>query len=1048
VLERPDQPFDARRVGIEVRDCRNPSARGVTTGEVRAHAGRELALIRLINGETQFVPMEYLEIIPRHESRLDAFAVQRTGGPRELARHLLAEKISGRLTDVYYSMGSGKADFFPHQFRPVLQFVESTVGRILVADEVGLGKTISAIYIWRELQARTGARRLLIICPAVLRDKWKLELRNRFSIEAQIVDAATLEEHLENSRRDGLKAYTLIGSLEGLRSRRRIQEGQARAPRQRLMQWLQDNPATSEFAPIDLVIIDEAHAARNPNTANHHFCDALRESSAHLVLLTATPVQTHSENLFNLLKLVDPERFVTADTFEQARRANISIIGAVNALLRLPPDRDAFQRNVESAANEPLFRRDTFLGNLARGDGISWDHLHRVRLARMLESRSLLADVMVRTRKREAFEDRVQRAPWVLNVTLTPEERDLYRQLSARVRALARQNHADTPTEFILIGRQRQLASSIPATLRVWNQTGHLDELLWEDLGLDVETDADKEPIVPIQDLLKDHDFEAGDSKYNAFSQAIRDHLKQHPHEKIVVFAFFRGTLAYLQRRLEADGVRCACIYGSMGMRNTDDGEMDAKTAEIARFAERDGPSVLLSSEVGSEGIDLQFARMVFNYDLPWNPMRVEQRIGRIDRMGQSAKRITIGHFVTTGTVDDRIINRLYQRINVFKESIGDLDEIFGERIQDVILDYFRENLSPEETEQRIEQNALAIENNKLETERLEKEAPGLAGHAEYILRSIRQSHAAGHYIRPEDLRRYVTDFLHERFPGSSVEYQAGSADIVRILPSPSARDALGTFIEQERPARQTRLVDPSANVLVTFNPNAPTPVRGRPEVVDVTHPLVLWMRNVTAAESREIVPAVAAEIDKADVGVEPGVYVFASDFWRLEGVRKQITLQHVVLSVETGGRLDAAQADRLVDAVAQLGRSLDLFEFRSVYDTLTRAFRRCDEMIQADYLEELVAFESDNEVRVAQARQLVEARAARKLERLRAILDQQRISDDERRRRVIPLTEARIRQVVEDQNKQLARIERQGRVDQSFRSIVGGLIVVRSQSR
>ena len=206
MLERADQSIDARRGGIEVRDRRNPASHGVTTGEVRSYGGRELALVRLINGETQYIPVEYLEAVPRHEFRADAFAAQRTGGPRELARHLLAEKISGRLTDVYYSMGSGKADFFPHQFRPVLQFVELTVGRILVADEVGLGKTISAIYIWKELQARTGARRLLIICPAVLRDKWKLKLRNRFSIEAQIVDAVDLEEQLENSRRDGLKA--------------------------------------------------------------------------------------------------------------------------------------------------------------------------------------------------------------------------------------------------------------------------------------------------------------------------------------------------------------------------------------------------------------------------------------------------------------------------------------------------------------------------------------------------------------------------------------------------------------------------------------------------------------------------------------------------------------------------------------------------------------------------------------------------------------------------------------------------------------------------
>ena len=462
---------------------------------------------------------------------------------------------------------------------------------------------------------------------------------------------------------------------------------------------------------------------------------------------------------------------------------------------------------------------------------------------------------------------------------------------------------------------------------------------------------------------------------------------------------------------------------------------MDAKTAEIARFAEKNGPSVLLSSEVGSEGIDLQFARMIFNYDLPWNPMRVEQRIGRIDRMGQSADRITIGHFVTTGTVDDRIINRLYQRINVFRESIGDLDDIFGERIQSVILDYFRENLSPEEAEQRIEQNALAIENTKLETERLEKEAPGLAGHAEYILRSIRQSHAAGHYIRPEDLRRYVTDFLHERFPGSSVEYQAGSAEIVRILPSPSARDASREPLSNKngRPGKLGWLI----RARMCWSHLIPThhlPFgAGQRSWMSPIH----WYSGCEMSPRRKPAKLCQRLLRKLRTrrGWKPGVYVFASDFWRMEGVRKQITLHHVVLSVEDGDRLDALQGDRLVDTVAQSGRPIDLFEFQSVYDTLTKAFRKCDEMIQADYLEELAAFESDNEVRVAQARQLVEARAARKLEQLRAILDQQKISDDERRRRVIPLTEARIRQVIEDQDKQLARIERQGRVDQSFRA-------------
>jgi SNF2 family DNA or RNA helicase/DNA-binding transcriptional regulator YiaG len=1041
LVEPAGRANDIRQPGIEVRDRRDTSVRGTTTGQIRSHAGRELAGVRLINGETKFIPLEHLELLPKHETRAEAFAAQRTGGPNDLMRHLLAEKISGRLTDVYYSMESGKAEFFPHQFRPILTFVESTIGRILVADEVGLGKTISAIYIWKELQARAAARRLLVVCPAVLREKWKAELRERFSIEAKIVDAADLREELETTHRDTGHGFALIGGLEGLRSRRRADDASSRAPRQKLMQWLQDNPSSSEFAPFDLVIVDEAHAARNPKTANHHFVEALRDSAAHLVLLTATPIQTQSENLFNLLKLVDPDRFVSVDTFEQARRANISIIGAVNSLLRVPADFDAFQRHLQKASTEPLFQRDNALIELARNPKTDWDQAAKVHVARMLESRSLLADVMVRTRKREAFKDRVQRAPWVLNVTLSREEQQLYQQLSARIRTIASQKHTDTPVAFILMGRQRQLSSSIPAALNAWRNTEYLEELLWDDLGVDIDAAADDKNDVPIQDLLDGYDFEAGDTKYKAFSQALHERLALNPTDKVVVFAFFRGTLAYLQRRLEAEGIRCASIHGSMGTRTVGEDEVDAKTAEIARFAAPEGPSVLLSSEVGSEGIDLQFARILFNYDLPWNPMRVEQRIGRIDRMGQKADRITIGHFATTGTIDDQIINRLYERVNVFKESIGDLDEIFGEKIQNIILEYFRDKLTPDEVGRRIEQNIVAEETYKQETERLDREAPALAGHADFILRSIRQSHAAGRYVRPDDLRRYTTDFLHEGYPGSSIEYDLNSSGLFRIELSARARDELALFIEQERPARHTRIL--GGNTLVTFDPSMPKPGRLRPEVVDVTHPLVLWMRSIKAVEKNELVPAVAAAIDATNTDVAPGLYVFAADLWRMEGVRKQTTIQHIVLSVKSGQRLDSRIAEQLIDRVCQYGKHVDMAEFAAVQTTLINALRACEQGIEEDYLSEMAAFEAENTNRVTQAHQLVDARANRKLEQLRAILDQQMNLRDERQRRVIPLTEARIRRAQDEREKQVARIERQGRVESSFRPIVGGLIVV-----
>jgi superfamily II DNA or RNA helicase len=928
-----------------------------------------------------------LEGLPRHESSIQAFASGRTGGPVELARQLLLEKVSGDLTDVYYSMGSGKAKFHPHQFRPVLKYVESTGRRLLIADEVGLGKTISAIYIWKELQARGDARRLLIICPAALKDKWQYELLNRFGIEAQPVDAEALCEDIEITLRDPLHSFVRIGSLEGLRSRQLDEDDEVRTTRQRLMRQLQDHPA-GDFSLFDLVIVDEAHAARNAETANYHFVETGRDAAASLVMLTATPLQTHSENLFNLLRLVDPDRFVSLDTFEQARRANITIIESLNALLRTPPDREAFRRHLQTAAREPLLHHDNLLRELADIVSLDWSETQRIHTARLLESRSLLADVMVRTRKREAFPKRVVRQPWVLQVMLSPQEQQLYRNLSARIRSVACRQNPGTPGEFVLIGRQRQLASCIPAALAAWRESGHLDELLWEDLGAELGGPEEGLPDVPFDDLISGHDFEAGDSKYRAFSEAIREHLRDHPAEKIVVFAFFRGTLTYLKRRLEADGIRSTLIYGGMGSQVVGNRLMDRKTAEIERFRAADGPSVLLSSEVGSEGIDLQFARMVFNYDLPWNPMRVEQRIGRIDRIGQENDAIIVGHFATEGTIDDRILNRLYERVNVFRESIGDLEEIFGETVQNIVLEYFRGNLSPDETERRLEQSRLAEESNRQATEELEREASALPGHAAFILESIDRSQRGGRYIRPDDLVRYVTDFLHERYPGSQIEYHGDSTELFSINLSAKARDALGSFIGERRPGRPTRLA--GANVIVRFDPNVEGRTRRPPELIDVSHPLVLWIKTELGTHRSEVFPAVAIELDRETAGLEEGLYLFATDLWRREGIRKLVTLRHAVICSDSGTILSEDAAQRLVEAASEHGCPIDIRIFGDAHDNLVKALTRCESELVDKFLEEKDAFEAENATRVEQAKQLVEARADRIIGKLQTILAHQ----------------------------------------------------------
>jgi superfamily II DNA or RNA helicase len=1041
-MEPSSIQMDATRNGVKVRHTQNPSKIGETTGEVRFRRGRDVATIRLANGEVTYIPVDQLETLPQHESRIEAFASGRTGGSKELARQLLLEKVSGELTDVYYSMGSAKAEFFPHQFRPVLKYVESTGRRLLIADEVGLGKTISAIYIWKELLARGDARRLLIICPAALKDKWQYELLNRFGIEAQPSDAGALCSDIDTALRDPLHSFVRIGSLEGLRARQLDEDDEVRTPRQRLMRQLQDHPA-GDFSLFDLVIVDEAHAARNAGTANYHFVEAVRDAAASLVMLTATPLQTHPENLFNLLRLVDPDRFASLETFEQARRANIPLIEGLNALLRTPPDPDAFRRHLESASREPLLRHDKLLREFADTVNLDWSETQRIHTARLLESRSLLADVMVRTRKREAFPMRVVRKPWVLRVTLSPQEQQLYQELSNRIRSVARRLNPGTPGEFILIGRQRQLASCIPAALAAWRESGHLDELLWEDLGAELGEADDDIPDVSFDDLVSGHDFDAGDSKYQAFSEALGKHLRDHPAEKIVVFAFFRGTLTYLKRRLDSEGIRSALIYGGMRSQVVDNRDVDGKTAEIERFRAPDGPSVLLSSEVGSEGIDLQFARVVFNYDLPWNPMRVEQRIGRIDRIGQKNDAIIVGHFAIEGTIDDRILNRLYERVNVFKESIGDLEEIFGETVQNIVLDYFRGTLSAEETELRLAQSRLAEEGNRQAAEELEREASALAGHTEFILQSINQSRHGGRYIRPDDLLRYVTDFLHERYPGSQIEYDTDSAELFRINLSAKARDALGAYIGQRRPARRTRLADPGATVIVRFDPNVEGRVRRPPELIDVTHPLVLWTKDELGARRSDIIPAVAIELDRATAGLSKGLYLFASDLWRLEGIRKLVTLRHATLSVESGASLSEDACQRLVQAASEHGHPVDIRMFASEHKRLVAVLADSEARLEEHFLQETDAFDSENAIRLEQARQLVVARAERIIGKLQTTLAQQLSYTDERRRRIVRITEAKLRRAAEDRDKQLARIERQGQVAHSRRPVAGGLISV-----
>lgn len=239
------------------------------------------------------------------------------------------EKIRGQLTDVFYSMESSRTDFFPHQFKPVMKFVESPTGRILIADEVGLGKTIEAIYLWREVQARERAKRLLIVCPSMLREKWRADMDRLFSLEAEIVDAKGLRDRLQKARATPDRtSFALIASFDAARPPRDFLEDSVTGPRADIARLLHEVSSGGDDPLLDLVVVDEAHYMRNANTLIYRLGLLLGDASRHLALLTATPIQIGSENLYNLMRLLDQDVVEDIQQFDAMLQANAPIVEA------------------------------------------------------------------------------------------------------------------------------------------------------------------------------------------------------------------------------------------------------------------------------------------------------------------------------------------------------------------------------------------------------------------------------------------------------------------------------------------------------------------------------------------------------------------------------------------------------------------------------------------------------------------------------------------------------------------------------------------------
>ncbi|MBE8233313.1 MAG: DEAD/DEAH box helicase family protein, partial [Endozoicomonadaceae bacterium] len=663
-------------------------------------------------------------------------------------------------------MEATNTDFHAYQFKPVIKMLESPSNSLLIADEVGLGKTIEAGLIWTELRSRYNLNKLWIICPSSLCEKWRFELSSKMGISASICNAAESLDTLRDVNKRA-RGFAVITSMQGLRPPREWDDERSekyKSKRAELARFLRDESINNSI--IDMLIIDEAHHMRNSSTQTNNLGRLMRDVSEYLVFLSATPVHNRNDDLLALLGLLDSETFDSKYALDAILKANEPLVKARDMILESGTDVQKLKKTLEFAQDRDLLKDNQQLAQLMpliTDENIS-NFSKRADIAYRLETVNLLSNTITRTRKREVLEWRVTRSPDDGAIEMSEVEEEFYETITEAIREYAVQEGISEG--FVLAMPQRQMTSCMAAAYRSWDNKIFDDEEFLDD---DIEAGKKKKGIgeltSSIVKALKDIDVDFSelrdnDSKFEKLKQKLDEYDSRDPGQKVIIFSAFRGTLAYLKERFREEDKECIILQG---------GGKIPKEDIIDEFRTSADKKILLSSEVGGEGVDLQFCHIVINYDLPWNPMRLEQRIGRVDRLGQKSEKIIILNLLNKGTIDFRIHELLYEKLERIHNTFGEFEAILGKEIKKMTDIFLTRKLSKEQEEKQLEQTKQAVESKKQIEEKLEKEASHLMAHGDYILRQVAAAKDMQRWISDQDLYRYAYDFLSTHYRGSDV---------------------------------------------------------------------------------------------------------------------------------------------------------------------------------------------------------------------------------------------------------------------------------------
>lgn len=737
---------DLERAILEAgTQVKTKDSQGVVTGHSSV-SGKFFYQVMFPTGKKNIQEQGIEEIVP--SSPMERLNNGDVDPPQTFVLTILAKyfQIAQKSEDLVCIRNS-RVDLLPHQVGIAHRVVQEYSPRYILADEVGLGKTMEAGLIMKELKSRGLVKRVLIITPASLVTQWQHEMRSKFNERFEILDSRSEIVHQTNHPdRDVLSLHdNVLCSIHYAKTR------------------------AGEFSAQfwDLIIFDEAHHLRRylvgndetKSTQNYKLASALRDRCGAMLLLTATPMQLDPFEFYSLIELIDPSLFKNYRDFE---KYNDEFGLEIKHMLG----------KIREKQNILLHDADTILQVnylLAKGKQL-FPQYHisdpaEYTIVKQLQNYLVISKLMIRNRKRDVIKNLMKRKVTNLAVEYTRDEMCLYKEISEYIRTeYSRSVREKNPIiGFAMVIFQKMLTSSKFTLLkslkkrlgisyteidisRMAKDEEEFDELDEEEQEAEIDSlisfagrsHADKE-LLKICEKIEKFGY---DSKINRLSEAIDAIFSDHPKEKALIFTQFIASQDYLKAILSKK-YSVVTFNGRMSKE-----EKDEKAESFRRSAQ-----IMISTEAGGEGRNFQFCHILFNFDLPWNPMKLEQRIGRLDRIGQK-KHVMVYNFTTIDTVEQRVLDVLYERVDKFRDTIGDMEPILGELERDVKKVIMAQHADLDEEIGRLEKSI----DNKLEEARYiqTKMQDFVMDKQQFNYETVEQILGKKPAVTPEDLRDFV----------------------------------------------------------------------------------------------------------------------------------------------------------------------------------------------------------------------------------------------------------------------------------------------------